>query len=104
MTLTSTPPGLGNENVISYLLPSRGGYAKLNTHARGETYNPYTKFRSRGAPSLEDSDFGRLRTFDAVLVTVRHGQSRYSTLDRALAAIGPRPFVGLVLTGAEALD
>ncbi|KQO66796.1 exopolysaccharide transport family protein [Methylobacterium sp. Leaf89] len=40
----------------------------------------------------------------AVLVTVRHGQSRYSTLDRALAAIGPRPFVGLVLTGAEALD
>ena len=40
----------------------------------------------------------------AVLVTVRHGRSRYATLDRALAAIGPRPFVGLVLTEAEALD
>ena len=40
----------------------------------------------------------------AVLVTVRNGHSRYATLDKALPAIGPRPYVGLVLTDAEALD
>ncbi|KQP96214.1 exopolysaccharide transport family protein [Methylobacterium sp. Leaf117] len=40
----------------------------------------------------------------AVLVTVRNGESRYAILDKALAAIGGRPYVGMVLTDAEALD